>query len=76
MVMVILWGVDERMELFGRWVERMMVKSLKVEEAESTKWVENVITPNGLTSVHELAGAANIELTPRTQVGDDVAWDR
>ena len=33
---------------------------------EAKEWVKAVITPNDLTSVHELAVAANIEVTPRS----------
>ena len=51
------------------WVKRMMVKNLLMKEGdgeEAKEWVKNVITSNGLTSVHELAVAANIEVTPRS----------
>ena len=41
------------------------MKTALMDQQEADDWVAAVITPNGLTSVHELAGAANIEYTQR-----------
>ena len=59
-------GTEARKKVFTNWVTRMMMKTALREKAEAEKWVAAVITPNGLTSVHELAGAANIEYTQRS----------
>ena len=59
-------GTDARKKAFTDWVTRMMmVKTALMDKAEAEEWVAAVITPNGLTSVHELVGAANIEYTKR-----------
>ena len=58
-----------RTAVFTAWVQHVMVKNMKVEDGdgnEAKEWVKDVITPNDLTSVHELAVAANIEVTPRS----------
>ena len=55
-----------RTTAFEAWVVRMLVKSLKMEESEAKKWVEMVVIPNELSTVHELAVAANVDVTPCT----------
>ena len=58
-------GTSERKKLFTAWVTRMMKKTALMDQQEADDWVRDVITPNGLTSVHELAVAANIKYTER-----------
>ena len=58
-------GTSERKKVFTAWVTRMMKKTALMDQTEADDWVRDVITPNGLTSVHELAGAANIDYTQR-----------
>ena len=58
-------STDARKKVFTEWVTRMMMKTALMEKAEAEKWVAAVITPNGLTSVHELAVAANNDYTRR-----------
>ena len=58
-------GTSERKKLFTAWVTRMMKKTALMDQTEADDWVRDVITPNGLTSVHELAVAANIKYTER-----------
>ena len=58
-------GTSERKKVFTAWVTRMMKKTALMDQTEADDWVRDVITPNGLTSVHELAVAANIKYTER-----------
>ena len=48
-------GTNERKKVFTAWVTRMMKKTALMDQTEADDWVRDVITPNGLTSVHELA---------------------
>ena len=59
-------GTEARKKVFTEWVVRMMKKTALMEQTEADAWVAAVITPNSLTSVHELAVAANIDYTARS----------
>ena len=53
---------------FQEWISRMMVKHLKWEKVKADAWLQKVIVPNKLTSVHEFVSACKLPLSIFTSI--------